>query len=258
MGIQGNVAVKLRSVNHVERLSKQAIVLILWHIRPLCKGRDSSVGIATRYGLDGPGIESRWGRDFPQPSRPALGPTQLPIQWVPGLSRGVKWPELGIDHAPPSGASGPSWPVVGWTVNRPLCTSVTETIRGSWLNTRQMVRTLLLSSTKTFPFVVPAFPPPPRNTRYFSTSCPFHTKLKAVQQYSCDTFVTIHTEDHNMQTGNWNTGFSAGRNFCQVVALTWRQGGRLFLISCRETDCYLYIKTATMKVMHKNCPLVTF
>ena len=33
-------------------------------------GRDSSVGIATRYGLDGPGIESRWGRDFPHPSRP--------------------------------------------------------------------------------------------------------------------------------------------------------------------------------------------
>jgi len=24
-------------------------------------GRDSSVGIATRYGLEGPGIESRWG-----------------------------------------------------------------------------------------------------------------------------------------------------------------------------------------------------
>ena len=51
-------------------------------------GRDSSVGIATRYGLDGPGIESRWGQDFPQPSRPPLGPTQAPIQWVPGLSWG--------------------------------------------------------------------------------------------------------------------------------------------------------------------------
>ena len=51
-------------------------------------GRDSSVGIATRYGQDGPGIESRWGRDFPLPSRPALGPTQPPVQWVPGLSRG--------------------------------------------------------------------------------------------------------------------------------------------------------------------------
>ena len=48
-------------------------------------GRDSSVGIATRYGLDGPGIESRWGRDFPHPSRSALGPTQPLIQWVPGL-----------------------------------------------------------------------------------------------------------------------------------------------------------------------------
>jgi len=28
-------------------------------------GPGSSVGIATDYGLDGPGIESRWGRDFP-------------------------------------------------------------------------------------------------------------------------------------------------------------------------------------------------
>jgi hypothetical protein len=28
-------------------------------------GRDSSVDTATRYGLDSPGIESRWGRDFP-------------------------------------------------------------------------------------------------------------------------------------------------------------------------------------------------
>ena len=36
-------------------------------------GRDSSVGIATRYGLDGPRIECRWGRDFPHPSRPVLG-----------------------------------------------------------------------------------------------------------------------------------------------------------------------------------------
>ena len=28
-------------------------------------GPGSSVGIATDYGLDGPGIECRWGRDFP-------------------------------------------------------------------------------------------------------------------------------------------------------------------------------------------------
>ena len=69
-------------------------------------GRDSSVGIATRYGLDGPRIESRWGSDFPQPSRPVLGPTQPPVEWVPGLSWGQsdKRQGRGADHPPPSSA----------------------------------------------------------------------------------------------------------------------------------------------------------
>ena len=34
-------------------------------------GWDSSVGIAIGCGLDGPGIESLKGRDFPHPFRPA-------------------------------------------------------------------------------------------------------------------------------------------------------------------------------------------
>jgi hypothetical protein len=55
--------------------------------------RDSLVGIATRCGLEGTGIESWWRRDFPLPSSPAVGPTQPPTQWVPGLFPGGKTAE---------------------------------------------------------------------------------------------------------------------------------------------------------------------
>ena len=61
--------------------------------------RDSSVGIATRYRLDCPGIEPLWGgRDTPHPSIPTLGPTQPPVQSVPDLPRGVRRPGRSFDH----------------------------------------------------------------------------------------------------------------------------------------------------------------
>jgi len=52
-------------------------------------GRDSSVGTATRYGLDGSWFALRWRKRFLKPSRQAPGL----IQWVPGLNKKDKLTE---------------------------------------------------------------------------------------------------------------------------------------------------------------------
>jgi hypothetical protein len=66
------------------------------------RGRDSAVGIRSCYGLEGPGIESRWGRDFPHPSGPGAHPDSYIMST--GYFSGVKWLGRGVDHLPPSSA----------------------------------------------------------------------------------------------------------------------------------------------------------
>jgi hypothetical protein len=68
--------------------NKDTGILVISHEYSEGQWPGSSVGIANGYGLDGPGIESRWERDFSHTSRPALRSNQPPVQSVLGLSRG--------------------------------------------------------------------------------------------------------------------------------------------------------------------------
>jgi len=92
-------------------------------------GWDSSVSIVTRYWLDGPGIEFRWGGGLSSPVQ--TGPGVHPASYTMGTGSflGVKWLGPGVDHPHPSSPevkervelyfyspSGPSWPVQGRTL----------------------------------------------------------------------------------------------------------------------------------------------
>ena len=97
-----------------------------WCLNPAGAGRDSVVGTATRYGLEGPWIESRLGgARFSAPgAHPAF------YSMCTGTFPGVKRPGRGVDYPPPSSAQvkgrvqlylysayGPSWLVIGWTLH---------------------------------------------------------------------------------------------------------------------------------------------
>ena len=66
-------------------------------------GPGSSVGIATGYRLDGPGIESRWGEIFRRPDRP-WGPPSLLWDGYRVFPGGRKRPGRDADPSPLSSA----------------------------------------------------------------------------------------------------------------------------------------------------------
>jgi hypothetical protein len=105
----------------------------------------SSVGIATDYGLDGPGFEKKIGLDGPGIEKKIpvgarfiahvqTGSGAHPASCTMGTGsfRGVKRPGRGSDHSPPPSAEvenewsytstsplGPSGPVIGWPLPLP-------------------------------------------------------------------------------------------------------------------------------------------
>jgi hypothetical protein len=118
----------LRSRRYVVRIlvSVRTILLYIYIYIYIYMGRDSAVRIATRYGLDGPGIESRWGARFSAPIQTGPATHQASYTMGTGPFSGVKRPGRGVDHPPLSRAEvkervelylfslfGPSWPVLG-------------------------------------------------------------------------------------------------------------------------------------------------
>jgi hypothetical protein len=92
-------------------------------------GRDSSVAIATRYGLEGLGIESRWWTRFSTPVQTGSGAHPASYTMGIGFFPGVRWPGRCVVHPNQSSAeveetvylslystSELSWSVLGWTV----------------------------------------------------------------------------------------------------------------------------------------------
>jgi hypothetical protein len=68
-------------------------------------GRDSVVDIANCYGLDGPGIESRWGTKFFAPVQTDSEAHPASYTMGTGSFPGVKRPGRGVGHPPPSSAA---------------------------------------------------------------------------------------------------------------------------------------------------------
>jgi hypothetical protein len=97
-----------KTVRYIESMYSVLLIVCLGNSEG---SRVSSGSIVSDYGLDDRAIGVRTPagqRIFPltSVSRPALRPTQPPVQWIPGvLSPGVKArPGRDADHLPPSSA----------------------------------------------------------------------------------------------------------------------------------------------------------
>jgi hypothetical protein len=104
MGVKGKPDIidliqrkRLQCYGHVKRMPEDRIPKLIMEWLPEESGPGSSVGMATDYGLDGPGIE--------RPDRPWVHPASCTMGT--GSFLGVKRPGRGADHPPLLAPSGP-------------------------------------------------------------------------------------------------------------------------------------------------------
>jgi len=96
-------------------------------------GRESAVGIATRYGLDRPVSDPSGGSRFSAPVQTGSGAYSASYTMGTGSFPGIKRPGRSVDHQLPSNTEvkkrvelylysthGPSWTVIGWTLLLPF------------------------------------------------------------------------------------------------------------------------------------------
>jgi len=109
---------------------------------PSLSARDSVFGIASRYGMYSPRIESRWGTRFSTLVQTGPGAHLVSYTVCTGSVSGTERTGLGFDHPPPPRAevkervklylyspSGPSRPVIEWIL--PLLLPTVSKIRST-------------------------------------------------------------------------------------------------------------------------------
>jgi len=152
-------------------------------------------------------------------SRHALGPTHLPIHWVPGaLSWGVKWLGCETDHSSPSRAEVKEW--VALYLHSPN----TPSWRGAQLKHRD-------NFTFTFAYVIV-----PDTSLWMTRSHKFVLHLLLAGMLSCCVLYCIYL-----------------RNVSPMFPSSWQVGNEAVLVSVLEMGCLLL--TLLSSICKSRCRL---
>jgi len=81
----------------LRKLVRNSIIILSVYVQ----GRDCVISIATRHGLDFPGIESQWGSKFSAPVHTGPGAHAASYTMGTRFFPGVKRSYVGVDHPPP-------------------------------------------------------------------------------------------------------------------------------------------------------------